>query len=211
MKTLDPKTITNAELREGKARVFELLIEPIESDGMRKPRDVSRDDHAKNMDRLAGAVAYLDDTDLARLVDTIQRNAVACVRCGRRETWPSVQSIRAWAHDIKPRPDALSPKVASYMRSAAGVAAWNRSPFQAAALLKYLRRMPSVPTTENGGWVTVENWAEELRERIERAEALARDGRADSSDLDWLEKWSRHRGHIERLVISVEERADEWR
>lgn len=188
-----------AEITEGKKRVREYLIEPLEADGMaRTAKTVA--DHEAFLQKLESALCYLGQVELVSLSDTIRRGAAACAKCRARDGWPSLVTIRNWAHDLRPRPAGYSPKVTSWMRSSAGRRCWLEDPCIAVSAVRYLVKYPGVPTADNGGMRTVRDWAEKLHRDLSIARGRVTDGVADDADRDFIDMVERQSAVAKGLV-----------
>lgn len=176
------------EIKAGRAAVETRVIDPLRAMGLRKQKRQSAADLEAMFERLRARLSYLSADALEALREAVLRLAGGA----RRNLWPDEATIYAVARQIEPPPVTHSPMVVSYMRSAAGRAAWDRDEFEAAALLCYLKR-GGVPREHS--WRVITEDAAERRERIERAE-LYDPKRAEALRLEWQAE----RATVERLV-----------
>ena len=196
-----------AEITEGKKRVRECLIQQLEADGMvRTASTVAA--HEAFLQKLESALCYLSEAELHSLAETIVRGAVACTKCRAKAGWPALAVIRNWAHDLRPRPPGYSPKVRSWMRSSAGVRCWMEDPHVAVEALRYMVKMPGVPTEDNGGMRTVRANAEALHRDLSIARGLVKDGVAGDADRNFIAMIERQVSVAKSLVYPEGEQAD---
>ena len=188
-----------SEITEGKKRVRAHLIAPLEADGMARVAK-SAADHDAFLARIEAALCYLGEAELISLAETCARGAVACKKCRAKAGWPALVAIRNWAHDIRPRPPGYSPKVKSWMASAAGQRAWTEDQTVAAMALRYLVRFAGVPGDDNGGMRTVRGWAEDLRRDLARARDLLDNGTGGDPERALL---ARHAIEVDRARALV--------
>ncbi|MEM7061383.1 MAG: hypothetical protein AAF557_27715 [Pseudomonadota bacterium] len=196
-----------AEIRRGKERVRELVIAPLEADGMiRTKRTVA--DHDAFLERVERALCYMSEDGLQTVKLAISALCKACSRCKRREGWPSVQAIRSQAHAIELPPATMSPMITSYMRSSAGRRALEEGDAVAAALVRYMRRRGYVPTRSNGGWEAIRreaaDWRRDAERRVERINA----GVADAVEREIQRRYQAAIAAARALVHPEGEKAD---
>mgnify|MGYP001455160948 CR=1 FL=1 len=97
-------------------RVRQLLIQPLNERGFRKPGDVKADRFAKTMDRLCDELAYMSDDQLILLGEMLRGKGQGGDKLG----WPRPATITALAEAVAPRPVEEHPKIASWFGSARG-------------------------------------------------------------------------------------------
>ena len=196
-----------AEVTEGKKRVRQCLIGPLEVDGMvRTASSVAT--HEAYLQKLESALCYLSEAELLSLAETIGRGAVACTKCKARVGWPALVTIRNWAHDLRPRPAGYSPKVTSWMRSSAGQRCWLEDSHVAVAALTYLVRFPGVPSEGNGGMRTVREWAERARRDLSMARERIADGVGGDVEHRFLTGYDQRIEAVRALVYPEGDQAD---
>lgn len=196
-----------AEVTEGKRRVRECLIEPLEAEGMARTA-ATKAAHDEFLGKLESALCYLSEDELLSLGETIQRGAVACAKCRARAGWPGLVTIRNWAHDLRPRPAGYSPKVTSWMRSTAGERCWLEDSTVAVEALRYLLKFPGVPSEDNGGMRTVREWAERAKRDLAQARALLAEGTGGDAERRFVTGYERRVDEVRALVYPDGERAD---
>lgn len=192
---MDCEGLNNYQRRK---RVAEVLIEPLEAEGMRRKRGVKPDEHEKQMESLKTRLAHLTLPNLNRMRLYITRAAGG----KDRDVWPSLVSISNWALDIQAPPDDDNEMVISYMSSAAGRKAWGMGPQYAVALRTYLRRARLVPNAYT--WKTInQNGADLERTRERVCEALANHS-ATEVDREWLAGYEKAVEAVKKLVFKKE-------
>ena len=104
------------ELREGKARVRAVLIDPLEAGGMQRRSGQKVEDHAAVLASLEARLAYMTEASLAALAEVVERHAGG----SRQDRWPGEVPICNWARRIQEPPASESRLVRSYLQSGAG-------------------------------------------------------------------------------------------
>lgn len=168
----------------GRAKVRALLIEPLEADGLQRPRGKGHDveSHKAFLDRLQDRLAYLDAETLVVLRHVVLRLAEGALQ----NQWPSLATVLNNAHRLASPPDA--PIVTSWLASVEGPRA------EAGGFLvelhAFLARHGRPPQPRD-----MERIRDEARENSMRAARLQRriaDGVGllgdDAGWLDWYER-----------------------
>lgn len=106
-------------LKEGKARVKDLLTDHLTAQGMVRKRGVSVEDHAAFLASVEARLAYMKADKLSALAEICQRYAGGKTK----DVWPSEQSIMGWAMRLQVPPASHSRLVRTYLQSGAGRAA----------------------------------------------------------------------------------------
>lgn len=178
-----------------KKRVDECLIEPLKAMGMRKQHRFRVEDQEAFYAQLRGRLAYMSAEGLEVLRAMVEGNATG----QRKNVWPDFISIVNWAKAIEAVPDGENEMITSYMASAAGREAWARGPEYAMALHGWMRRCGRPPNSYA--------WKHELEGRAAKAHresarviALVDAGKARADERDWLDGFSSHKRHVEKLV-----------
>jgi hypothetical protein len=184
-------------LREGKERVREHLICWLGERGLKRRRAIPAEVHARHMDELVNLLAYLSADELMGLRDVVMRNAQGDLR----NIWPDQVSVLNWAHALRRPPDRSSRLITTYLSSAAGVAAWNRSPYEAVILWRHLKEHGRPPVGD-GAWRIIRETAEAAahtvgltRERLAAGRVVADRDRAEA---EWFD---RAQAHVKALVF----------
>jgi len=177
------------EIREGRERVETCLIAPLREMGLRKQRRQTAEALEEMFERLRARLSYMSGSGLETLREAVLRQALGKAR----NLWPDEATIYGFARVLEAPPVTHSPLVVSYMRSAAGRAAWERCEFEAAALLSYLKRFGA---PGQYSWRQIEEMAAERRERLARAEQYT----PAKAEALWRE-WQAERRMVERLVL----------
>jgi len=190
-----------AELSEyqQRQRVAEMLIEPLEAEGMVRQRGVKVEDHEKWLENLKSRLAYLEPVNLRAVRHSIARAAGG----KRRNRWPAILSITNWAHDLQRPPDNDNRMVTSYMASAAGQMAWDRGPEYAVALRMHLRRVRMVPNAYT--WQKINANAEEMARRAEYIEDATARAVETEAEKQWLAGFRDAIEIVKKLVFAKEE------
>lgn len=176
-------------------RVREFLIHPLTEDGLRKARNTRADKHEEFLKRLERDLDWMTADGLSALRHSVLEKAEG----ERRNVWPSYATIWNIARVIEHPPDRRREMVLSWMRSNAGVRAWEVSPWHAVALHWYLETFG--PANRGGSG---ESFA--LRKINEKADQLSRtvrhlrecDDRDSIAKLDALERQAEA---VQRLVF----------
>lgn len=175
-------SMEGAELKEGKARVREHLIDPLERDGLVRKRGVTLQAHQDRLDGLAARLAYMTAENLRALAEV-----VATYGGGpRKDVWPTDVSICNWARRLQTPPISESRLVRSYIQSAAGMAAIDGG--YVVELFEHLKRYGAPPDVYSLSKIRTE--ADQRKGRRARIERERERGIASQPDLDWLERQS---------------------
>lgn len=168
----------SAEKEADRDRVRRVLIEPLGALQLLAPKGVTRADHLRGLDTLAGRLGWLDEAQLGILCGLIERQAVAAPP----PRWPAVASVLMQARAIAPEPGGDDRIVTSWMRSEAGRRAWAEGPEYALMLVRFLRRTlrPPGPMDELRFRTDADEWrrdrarmARDRRDGVASAAALA--------------------------------------
>jgi hypothetical protein len=182
------------------ARVRRVLIGPLEARGLRRRKRATAAEHAAFLERLVRRLAYLGEDHLLTLAGVIERNAGG----PDRAEWPAEVSIVNWAAGLEVPPDEDERLVPSYLRSAAGRAAWEEGPEVAVALRAHLRRWHRPPM--DGDHRAIRRQAADWAHEQERIAENIRAGRASAAQLARAEAW---RATVDRVRSMVFANAEE--
>lgn len=183
----------------GRTRVRTLLIEPLEAAGMRRKGSVSLDAHRERMGKLAERLAHMTPAGLEALRQVVSRLGEG----PRRDVWPSDLVVLRYAEGIETPPPPSDRLLTSYMRSAAGRAAWERSPFEAAELARYLSRFRRPPPGD-AAWRALRERAAGRAGDLAAAQRRRAEERASEDDLRTLDAWEAGRARVQTLVFPNE-------
>lgn len=183
----------------GRTRVRTLLIEPLEAAGMRRKGNVTEAAHRERMGKLAERLAHMTPAGLEALRQVVSRLGEG----PRRDVWPSDLVIIRYAEGIEKPPAGADRLLTSYMRSAAGRAAWERSPFEAAELARYLVRFRRPPPGDDA-FRTLRAKAAERARDLAAAGRRREEGRASEDDLRELQAWDSACARVQALVFPNE-------
>lgn len=187
--------------KDRRERVRKLLVEPLQAQGMRKPRSRAAEDHQDFLDRLERRLAYLGADHLEALAEVVLRNAEGA----SRNVWPAEASIVNWAAVLEPPPDRDSRLVQSYLASAAGQRAWDEAPSVAVALRRHLRKAGRPP--QEFDWIAIRRQAETWESEMARIREQVAEGSASSEQRERLDAWERMQDRVRSLVFSQESAA----
>ena len=179
----------------GKARVRQILIEPLEQMGLRRPKGAKAGDHAERVERLVERLAYMSPPGLQALLAALERLAGGALG----NEWPSDLVVLRVAWGIEPPPPALDRLFTSYLASAAGQRAWAESPQLAAELATHLatRRRPPL----DHEWDGMRARASARRRELLMAARRETEGRASEADAQDLARWRREVTKLRALVL----------
>lgn len=164
--------------------------------GLRPARGVSKEAFEARLDRLAVALVYLEPKDFRAAIVAIRGAATG----PNRDVWPTDAVI---FNQVRPfcRHIGVSKMVASYMRSEAGRAAWQRQPVEAHSLFRFMRASGRVPGVQD--WDRIKADARGLLDRIAAAD---RDQYADELSLrqdaeQLLSFWKKQKRWLSELIF----------
>jgi len=180
----------------GPGRVRERLIAPLEARGLRRKRGAAMGDHEDRLRRMARRFAWMSDRGLDALREAVEGSGDG----PRGDVWPSDLVIWKCAVRIETPPPSENRALSTWMRSRAGRAAWDRSPFLASAIAGFIVKRQRPPLTD-GEWRIVETQAAERERDVGAAERRRRDGRASADDETILERWAVGRANTAALVF----------
>lgn len=178
-------------------RVQAVLIEPLARMGMRRAGNVTAEDHAAFLGRLAEKLAYLVEGQLQTLREIVGRHGQGKAR----DVWPAEVSILSWAHALVPPPE--SRLVSSWMASVEGRRVWAEDPVLALALQRHLRVAGVPPQTRHADhWPAIRakaaEWSRKRTRLLERRERAA----LAAEDAEWLAGLDRALEDLRGLVQS---------
>lgn len=102
----------------GRAVVREVLVNRLEAAGLKPPKGVTPGAHAKVMEHLVRALAYMAPDNLDVLAESVLTQAAQPGPSQGR--WVSEIVVRSWAEALQPRPLHQHPIIASWLRSREG-------------------------------------------------------------------------------------------
>lgn len=175
------------ELKEGKERVRQCLIDPLSQKGMVRKRSRSVDDHEVMLASLEARLAYMMEDRLMALAEVVERFAEG----PKKNIWPAEVSIRNWAVRLQEPPAGQSRLVRSYLQSGAGDAA-NTGGYLV-ELFFHLKKFGTPPNVYTAS--QIKQQAEENRRKRVAIQRDNETGRAAPRDLAWLQGYmdARHR------------------
>lgn len=194
--------------KPGRRAVSELLIAPLEAEGMRRKRGQSVQDLERFLERLKDRLAYAAPDTLRGMVPGVKRMAVG----PSRDVWPSLLAITNLAHDMQAPPDRSDDVLYSWFHSRAGVTARRRGTVMAErAYIKRRGRPPVAKANAYGSSRLLEDLTEEQRRldrSVERIRQARANGDAPESDLRWLAGYEEALASIEAIIDEgIEHRA----
>ncbi len=164
-------------LKEGKARVRRVLIDPLIGRGMSRGR-MTLAEEAEFLSRLEARLAYMAEDKLAALAET-----VAAYAGGKaKDRWPAEVSICNWARALQVPPAGASRLVRSMLQSAAGETA--EAGGYLAELMLYLKKFGAPPN--DFGYAQIRQRADDNRSRVVRIRREQANGGASPADLEWM-------------------------
>lgn len=179
------------ELRAGKRRVREELIEPLERGGMRRKSGAKVEDHEAFLAGIEARLAYMTRENLAALREVVERYAGGKLK----DIWPGEVPIINWARRLQEPPVSQSRLVRSYLQSGAGSAAAKGG--YVVELFDYLKKYGQPPNTYS---------ISEIRRRAEdnarwraRVRRLNENGDATPSEMAELHAYYERR----RLCLDI--------
>lgn len=181
------------ELRKGKERVRQILIEPLQQRGMVRKRGQKVEQVDRMLASLEARLAYMTADNLGALAEVVERYAEG----PKKNVWPAEVSICNWARRLQLPPASESRLVRSYLQSVAGRRA--QSEGYLVELFYYLKKWGAPPA---GDWAIgkIKAEAEDNQQRRANIERLRDEGRASPSDLQWL---SRYWAALERCTAII--------
>ena len=188
-----------AELKEGKERVRQYLIDPLVSGGMVRKRGQKVEEHDKMLASLEARLAYMFEDRLKALAEVVERYAEG----PKKNIWPAEVSITNWARRLQEPPASESRLVRSYLQSGAGEAA--RIGGYVVELFLYLKKYGAPPNDYS--MQQIRDQADDNRRnrlRIERDQEL---GMASPRDLKWLEGYMATRQRCQDIILARNEGA----
>jgi len=179
------------DLKDGKARVRRVLIEPLEA-VLALEKGMTRARHEQGLAHLEAVLAYMDEGDLDALRQGIQET---CARA-RTDRWPSKQSVLNAAAALCPPPASDSDMVRSFMRSRAGRTALS----EGWHVELYLTLKDGKPPLTDAAYQVLRARAVERAAELERARDRIRRGAARDGDGRTVEDWTRLDGRARALI-----------
>jgi hypothetical protein len=184
-------TTDGDDLKDGKARVRRVLIEPLEA-MLALEKGMTRARHEQGLARLEAILSYMSDGDLEALRNGIEG---AC-RTARSDRWPAKMSIEIAAAAISKPPESDSDMVRSFMRSSAGRMALA----EGFHVELYLTLKDGKPPMTDAAYQMLRARAVEKSAELERARDRIRRGVARDGDSRIVEQWMRLDARARALV-----------
>jgi len=191
--------VEGVELKEGKERVRQYLIDPLVSGGMVRKRGQKVEEHDKMLANLEARLAYMFEDRLKALAEVVERYAEG----PKKNIWPAEVSITNWARRLQEPPASESRLVRSYLQSGAGEAA--RIGGYVVELFLYLKKYGAPPNEYS--MQQIRDQADDNRRnrlRIERDQEL---GMASPRDLKWLEGYMATWRRCQDIILARNEGA----
>lgn len=187
------------ELRDGRKRVKDHLIDPLNRKGMIRNRNTSVSDHEQMLTDLQNFLAYMTIENLAALEEVVERNAE-----GRNKNlWPVEVSIRNWARRLQMPSASESRLVRSYLQSSAGQAALDGGFL--VELFLYLKKMGIPPN--DYAYVVIRDEAKQNAGKLESVKRDQQNGRAVPRAVAWAENYRTTKRRCIEIIESKEKGA----
>lgn len=164
-------------LKEGKARVRSILIDPLIAQGMSRGRMTLMQER-EFLNSIEARLAYMSEENLAALGETV----AALAKGKLQNQWPTEITICNWARRLQVPPAGASRLVRSMLQSAAGERAQIEG--HLTELMLHLKKYGAPPN--DYGWSMIRQKADENKGRMARIEREQQVGSASPSDLAWL-------------------------
>lgn len=181
-----------------RARVRRCLIDPLQADGLVRPKGVTVEAHQTFLDKLADRLGYLDDA----LLSTLAEMVLSWAEGPQRNLWPAFATIWNAAIRLRPPPDDERHIMTTWLVSRAGPMA--REAGHLVELHQWLRKC-GMPPGDHAMKTIREEAAENARTRARLARAVE-EGRATASEREWLSGYLRALAYCEALVADGEAR-----
>lgn len=185
------------ELKIGKERVREHLIEPLKALGLKRKRSTTVADHEAGLDSVVNRLAYMREENLIALREV----ALGMAGGKAKNEWPAPALFINQAKLLQVPPPSDSPMVTSYMRSAAGRRAREGSYHVELYLELKAGRVPSSEWAMN----RIREQARDNRRRVVLVSERQERGSAVESDAAWLNWYRGVSERAEALVPEVQE------
>lgn len=179
------------EVKTGKDRVREVLIEPLAALGLRRPSGQTVAQHEAALAEIEARLWYMSEADLVALRE------VVLLRAQAKGVWLPAAVILDMAKGFAPPPEHDSDMVTSFMRSAAG----RRALAEGYEVELYQALKRGQPPTNGYAHKLLADEADGNRRRIARL-TRARDGGEvlTTSDSAWLGWYARTRDRARALI-----------
>lgn len=171
---------------EGKSRVDQLLLEPLEGLGRRK--GISAEKHEAMLKRLRERLAYMSDQSLRAMEEIILRHA-------GKGVWPAEGLIKTWAFDLQLPPPSESDYAQSLIGSAMGRQA--RAEGWVVELFQIAKRL-GPPPNRYILYKLKEKAADNQRD-LRRISENIQAGLATYAERQWLAAWQADMAEIEAI------------
>ncbi|GMG82599.1 hypothetical protein LNKW23_18120 [Paralimibaculum aggregatum] len=190
--TTEAETAETCEPKVSRRRVRERLLDRLREAGLRKPKGVRAEEHEAMLDRLPERLAYMSAASLDALAEAVIERAEGA----NRNLWPGEVAVLNIARQIQRPPVDRDRLVLTYMASAAGRAAWDRSPWEALALSKWLREYGAPQKDRH--WERIGEEAAGIARRVEWLRRQKANGDAEAARE--LAEWDGHAARMAKLV-----------
>lgn len=184
----------DATALKGRAAVRALLIEPLQADGLVRPKGETLVQYHGFLDRLAEKLAYLPQP----LLVTLREIVLNMARGALLNQWPSFASIWNTATRLMPPPDDARHIMVTWLASVEGPRAQAQG--HLVELYGFLRRFGRPPSPHDMIDIR-KRAADNASQRVRIQERIAA-GRAWAGDEDWLARYTDAMAHCEALVAA---------
>lgn len=189
--------MSSAELCEGKQRVREHLIEPLERLGLRRPSGMTVSQYKVMVEELCGRLSYMTALNLDALV--VQVSTLPGGRDGSR--FPIAAKILGWAADIQPPADTASPLMLAVFSGPLGRQSMEED--WAPELLSHLRKHRLWPRGMD--LTRIKDRAGEARRRVALVSDRQRRGLStNEEDLRLVKQRTKAAQKCERIMEQIE-------
>jgi len=187
------------ELRAGKARVREHLIDPLNAIGMVRKKGLTLETHRMALEGLAARLSYMDVGFLCALAEVVEAHALG----PDKDQWPSIPNITSWARALQEPPASESRLVRSFLQSAPGQRAVDGG--YIVELRRFLKRNGRPPSDYDMRQIRDEAASNERQRQIISANIDS--GRASEADRQWLSGWNAAHATCMTIVESKKKEA----
>ena len=180
------------EKKQGKRRIREYLITPMELLGLTHPRGMNKGQFEKAKKGLEENLAYMHKEAVIRLCLVVRSNLD-----GKNHThWPAPAAIYTWARDIQEEPKADSDLVVSWLQSREGPAALDGGYcVELRSDLARFRRPPTQHSLED-----IKRRAAKNRHKLVVIKERVAVNRATGEETDWRDAYMTALDHCKVLV-----------
>jgi len=194
MTDTDTDVTQEADDQISRARVREVLINPLQAAGLRRPKGLTERGHADSLTHLVGQLDHMTADNLRTLADVVMDHAA--LPGAAQGFWPTEVMIKAWAQGLQPRPFRLHRVVVSWLACIEGPKA--EAGGWLVPLFRFLRSKHRPPLA--GDWHEIRAEADADSRRLSMIADRRARGAMTDEDRQWMAQYQADQSTAQQFV-----------